>query len=79
MPPCLLRPGVGAGRYERVVLRMGSAREQVTARVWCPVCGQGGLIDEHPITADGLVTPAVACYAPGCGFQAVLRLEGWRP
>lgn len=50
------------------------------SRLWwcCPSCGLlDRLADRHQITADGQVTPDVACHAGACDFQATVQLEGW--
>lgn len=42
-------------------------------------CGNGhyGLIDEHQIAHDGVVTPSVVCTESGCYWHEWVVLVGW--
>lgn len=46
-------------------------------------CGNGHTLcvvaPLHSIDDAGVVLPLYACTVPGCGFAAIVRLEGWNP
>lgn len=43
------------------------------------VCSSGhiGMIDEHAIGPDGVVTPSVVCTELNCIWHEYIKLEGW--
>ena len=43
------------------------------------VCSNGhyGVLFDHEIAADGIVTPSVVCSAEGCSFHEMVKLERW--
>lgn len=43
------------------------------------VCSNGheGLIPDHAIAEDGLVSPSVVCKVPECMFHETVMLVGW--
>ena len=44
-------------------------------------CGEGheGLINEHHIADDGVVSPSVVCTQNGCTWHEYVKLIGWPP
>ncbi len=41
-------------------------------------CGETIILDAHTVTPDGLVSPAVECTARSCGFNQLVRLQGFK-
>lgn len=51
--------------------------DQLTAKVFCPDCGQGASLADHSIYPDGEVQPSLVCPMENCSFHEFVSLEGW--
>lgn len=50
---------------------------KMSASFTCPKCGKVGLLVDHQIGKDGVVTPSVMCLTDNCDFHEDITLEGW--
>jgi hypothetical protein len=62
------KPGTWKG------LKTGAER---SASFTCPLCRQTGVLTNHTISAEGVVTPSLVCPTSGCTFHEFIELEGW--
>lgn len=55
-----------------------SGATRTSATFTCPKCKAMGVLTNHEIDPDGLVTPSVVCVnEPECDFHEMIQLEGW--
>ncbi len=51
-------------------------KDENSAYFWCPQ-GHLGVLPNHEIDKEGLVTPSVVCPKPSCDFHSFVKLEDW--